>query len=347
MQFSDVVKSITREDIVPKVYDTILAGNVSLLRHLGNAQPWGSGFRKDVIIKYTKSTNGGLVGLGGTLDTTRQNTRVKLSFDPKRRHKSIVMDDIEVTLNQGDQRVLELLATEMSSVGQDLLDDAGNDFYQGSGSGENFDSILNAADDASNYPTYGGQSRSTYTSIKGYLSTAVGALALADLSTAHSATKLGSDKPTLMSTDTTGWTAYEGLLQPTVKAGYQTNGYPQVTRMGDMSSQAALRGDIGFDAIWYRGTPVVEDEKCTSGYMFFENERYFKFHGIDLAGYEKININDDQVDGPQAAPIPRGFNYSGLLRPSNQPAEVGHLYIVGNYISYDPRRTGSLQGITG
>lgn len=347
MQFTDVVKTVTREVIVPKVYDTILKGNVGLLRLMGNAKVWGSGFRMDVPVKFQKSTVGGLVGLGGSLDTSRSNTRVKMQFDPKRRHKPVLIDDIESQLNKGDEQVLMLLATEMDSVAQDLLDDAGSDLYGGTGSGNQFDSIENAADDATNYSTYGGLARSTYSSLNGYLATSVGALALSDLSTAHNAVKLGSDKPTVILADVTSWTAYEGLLTPTVRAGYDANGFPQVTRTGDVPSRRALGGDIGFDAIWYRGTPVVEDEKCPSGQMKFLNERYFAFHGIDIDGYEKINIKADNVDGPQSIPVPRGFNWSGLLRSINQPAQVGHLYVIGNYVAFDPRRAGSVEGITG
>lgn len=348
MQFSDTIKSITREAIVPKVYDTVLKGNVGLLRSFGNAKMWGSGFRKDVIIKFQKSNVGGLVGIGGTLDTSRTINRVKMQFDPKRRHKPVVMDDVEIQLNKGDQQVLELLATEMESIAQDMMDDAGNDFYAGTGAGEAFDSILNASDDSTNFATYGSLARGTYTTLNGYLSTAVGTLALSDLSTFHNAIKIGVEKPSLMLADVTSWTAYEGLLQPIVRAGYETNGYPQVTRTGEVPSRKALGGDIGFDSIYYRGTPVVEDEKCTSGYMFGLNERYFGFYGIDIDEYEKFNIKaDGNVDSPQSVPNPRGFNWSGLLRATNQPAEVGHLYIIGNYIATDPRRAGSMQGITG
>lgn len=347
MQFTDTVKSVTRELIVPKVYDTILKGNVGLLRMMGNAKAWSSGFRMDVIAKFQKSTVGGLVGIGGSLDTSRSNTRVKMSFDPKRRHKPVVIDDVEAQLNKGDEQVLMLLATEMESIGQDLLDDAGNDLYQGTGAGEEFDSIANASDDATNYSSYGSLSRATYTSLKGYLATGTGTLALSDMSTASNATKIGSDKPSVILADVLSWTAYEALLLPTVRAGYEMSGYPQVTRTGTVSSQAALKGDAGFDAIWYRGSPVVEDEKCTSGEMQFLNEKYFQFHGVDIDDYEKINVSGDNVDGPQNIPVPRGFNWSGLLRSVNQPAQVGHMYIIGNYVATDPRRQGSVKGITG
>ena len=347
MNFSETVTTLTREVIVKKCFDTVLLGNVGLFRTLGNAKSWKSGYRYDVPIKYTKATTGGIVPVGGTLDTTRQNTRTKMQFEPQRIHKPIVIDDIEQAVNKGDEQILELLATEADSIAQDLADDLGGYFYAGTGAtGASFDSILNAADDGTGFSTYGAISRTTYTGIKGYYLASVGALALADLSTGYNAVQIGSEKPTVILTTPTVWSSYEGLLQPTVRAGYQMQGYPQVGRTGNATSRDGLRGDIGFDSIWFRGTPVVADEKCTSQKLFFVNEKYFFFAGMDLPGYQKFNTSENNVEGPQAMPIPRGFNYSGLIRAANMPAEVGHLYYVGNFISTNPRMQGSLHGVS-
>lgn len=348
MSFSDTVKTVTREVIMKKVFDTILTGNIGLLRVLGNAKSWKSGYRYDIPIKYQKSTAGGIVPVGGTLDTSRTVTRVKMQFEPQRIHKPVVIDDIEMAVNQGDERILELVATESDSLAQDLTDDLGGYFYTGTGAtGSSFDSILNAADDSTNYSTYGGQSRSNYTSIKGYYVSSIGGLALSDLSTAWDAVTVGAYKATIALTTSTIWTAYEGLLQPTVRAGYQMGGYPQVTRTGVVAGRKGLRGDIGFDGLWYRGTPIVADEKCTSQKLFVFDEKAFWFAGLDLPNYQKFNTSEANIEGPQAIPIPRGYNWSGMIRSPTQPAEVGHLYYVGNFMSPDPRRTGQMTGITG
>jgi len=349
MKFSDAVKTVTTETIIPMVSDTILKGNVFLLRTLGNARSWKSGYQYDIPIKYKKSTEGGIVGIGGTLDTNRQETRVKMTFEPQRIHKPVVIDDIEAAVNQGDERVLELIAVETDSIAQDLMDDCGDYLHTGtSATGLSFDSILNAADDSTNFGTYGGQSRDIYTSIKGYYVADVGALAISDLSVAYDEVEIGGVGPTLITTTPTIWSAYEALLQPTVRAGYQTTGFPQVTRTGVVSSTNALSGgDLGFNALWYRGTAMVKDEKCTSQKMFMLNEKNFFWAGLDLPDYEKINTGEANIEGPQALPIPKGFNWSGMIRPSNQPAEVGHMYLVGNWMSSDPRRCGQLTGVTG
>lgn len=351
MKFSNTVTTITREVIVKGVSDTVLKGNVGLMRILGNAASWKSGFRLDVPIKYQKSTAGGIVTVGGSLDTSRKVTRVKMQFEPQRLHKPVVIDDMELAVNEGDERVLELLATEMDSISQDLADDLGGYLYTGtSATGLSFDSILNAADDSTNFATYGAQARATFTTLKGSYTASVGAIAISDLATTYNAVEIGAESPSLIITTPSIWTGYEALLQPTVRAGYQTGGYPQVTRTGTVPSQTILSGgDIGFTSVWYRGTSMVKDEKCTAQKVFFVNENHFRFYGIDLPsrlGYEKFNTSDKNVKGPQAMPIPRGFNWSGLIRGVDIPAQVGHLYYIGNFVSDDPRRQGQLTDVT-
>ena len=346
MDFSDAVKTTTREAIIPTVFDSVLKGNIGLLRTLGNAKPWQSGFRLDVIVKFAKSTQSKIVGVGGTYNTSRDNTRVKMQFEPQRVSIPIVLDDIETTLNEGDRQIVSLLATEFDSVAQDLTDELGSYFYTGTGaSGSSFDSILNAADDATGFATYGTLARSTYTTLKGDYTGSVGALALSDLATSHSNISFSGSEPTIGLTTKTLWNAYETLLQPTVRAGYATSGFPQVTRTGVIAGRAALGGEIGFSSLYFRGMPLVADDKCTSGKIFLINENFFGFRGINLKGYETANIKGD-VEGPQDVPVPRGFNWSGMMRPTDMPAEVGHISYVGNFIATDPRRQSQLTAVT-
>jgi len=351
--FSDVITTITREEIIPSVSDTVLKGTPGLLRLLGNSRSWRSGFRLDVPVKYQKSTAGGIVPVGGTLDTSRTSTRVKMQFNPQRLHKPVVVDDLEVAVNQGDKRVIELIAVESASVAQDLVDDLAGYLYTGTGaSGSSFDSLINAADDATEFSSYGSLARATYTTLDGYYAASIGALSLADLSTAQDAVAIGASKPSVALTTRTIFTAYEALLQASVQHNAVTTGYPQVTRTGTVPSTQALGGEIGFSYLAYRGTPIVADEKCTSQNLFFVTEEHFSYYGIDMGsvgGYMKMtNLNrGNTMNGPLAMPIPVGYNATEPLRSVNQPAEVTHLYFVGNFVSDNPRYLGRLKGITG
>lgn len=352
MQFSEAVTTTTRNYIVPKVYDTISKGSPTLMKVLQNAKPWKTGTAYDFPIKYQDSTNGGNVGLADKLDTDRQNVRTTASFNPKMATKPIVVADIEMTLNQGDERVLDLLETEFDSQAQSLMELMAQNLFTGTGTGNAWDSIANAADDGTNYSTYGSLSRTTYSSLAGYYLASTGALTLAKMATAYDAVEIGTDKPDMIVTTKTLWSAYEALLTPTVRAGYVQNGYPRMNAFGMVSGKDGLAGEQGFETLFFRGTPVVKDEHCPSGKMFFINTNHFGMKGINLQGKNIRNVNfKKNSDGvpagvPGRVPSTLGFNFRDMMSPVDQLAEVGHLVYAGNFISTNPRLQGQMTGVT-
>lgn len=318
------------------------------MKLLQNAKKWTTGIRYDVIIKYQDSTNGGNTGVADRLDTDRQNVRTTMQFNPKMAYKPVVIANIEQTLNQGDERVIDLLEVEFDSQAQSLMMLMAQNLWTGTGVGNSWDSAYNAADDSTNFPTYGGLSRSTYTTIRGYYLASTGALTLAKLATAYDAVQIGNDTPDIIATTKAIWSTYESLLTPTVRAGYTQNGYPKMNAFGMVPSAQALSGQQGFDTLFFRGTPVVKDEQIPSGKIFLLNTNYFGFKGINIAGMKQVNFkkNNDGVPlgVPGRIPSTRGFNFRDMMSPVDQLAEVGHLIYAGNFISENPRLQGQMVG---
>ena len=350
MVFSEAVTSVTRSYIVPKVFDTISKGSPVLMKLLQNAKPWKSGVSYEVIIKYQDSTNGGNTGIADKLDTDRQNVRTKMNFYPKMAYKPVVVANIETTLNAGDEQVIDLLEAEFDSQAQSLMQVMATNLWTGTGVGNNWDSIYNAADDGTNFSTYGGLSRSTYTSIKGYYLASAGALTLAKLATAYDAVTVGNDTPDIIATTKALWSTYESLLTPTVRAGYTQNGYPKMNAFGMLPRAEGLAGNAGFDVLFFRGTPVVRDEQIPSGKLFLINTNYFGFKGINIAGLKQVNFKKTSDGVPLGVPgrIPstRGFNFRDMMSPVDQLAEVGHVIYAGNFISENPRLQGQMVGLS-
>lgn len=352
MTFSEAVTSVTREFIVPRVYDTISKGTPTLMKLLQTAKPWKSGYRYDVIIKYQDSTNGGNTGVADKLDTDRQNVRTKMYFEPKMAYKPVVVANIETTLNMGDEQVVDLLEAEFDSQAQSLMQLMGSNLFTGSGVGNAWDSIANAADDGTNYSTYGALSRSTYPSIKGYYLGSAGALTLAKLATAYDAVKVGTDVPDMIITTKTLWSTYESLLTPTVRAGYMQSGYPRMNAYGMVSTTQGLAGQQGFDVLFFRSTPIVSDEQVPSGKLFLINSNFFGMKGITIKAdnMRVLNFKQNNIGVPQGVPgrIPstKGFNFRDLMSPVDQLAEVGHLIYAGDFISENPRLQGQMSGLT-
>jgi hypothetical protein len=46
-------------------------------------------------------------------------------------------------------------------------------------------------------------------------------------------------------------------------------------------------------------------------------------------------------------PVTTGFNWSGFIKPIDQYGKVGHIILLGNLISDDPRHQGVMITITG
>lgn len=359
MTFSPQVTSVTREYIVPDLFSQVNVGSPLALQLLAEATEWSTGYAYDIIVKYAVTTNGGVTGIADQLDSNRQNNRTKMRFEPKESYKPVVVADIEVTLNQGDERVLDLITTEMHSQLADLLEGWADQAYGGTAAGNEWNSISTAADDGTNYSTYGGLSRTTYPSLDGYYLASTGSLTLAKMATAYDAVTKGTSFPTGIYTTKSLWSVYETLLTPTVNSFYTAQGdkVASMTPDGIVVAGQPLMGTQGFRALTYRGTPVMSDEHCPSGKMFFVNTRKtgkfpnFGLAGIKLAGEQYTTVNFGAKDGSPtgtfgSSRVPRGFNFRDLMQPVDQQAQVGYLFVTGEVLAAEPRLQGQLAGVT-
>lgn len=352
MEFSSAVTTTTRTLIIPTVYDQVTKGSPSLMKLLRTAKPWKTGYKYEFPIKYQDTTNGGWTGVANQLDTDRQNVRVTASFEPKMVYKPVVVANIESTLNMGDERIVDLIATEYDSQAQSLITLLGQGLFTGNGVGNMPDSIANAADDGGAYPTYGGLATATYASWAGYDLQSAGALTLAKMATFYDAIEIGTNKPDWIVTTKALWSVYESLLTPTVRAGYTQNGYPRMDEYGIVPGAQGLYGQQGFECLWFRGTPVIKDEQVPSGKMFGWNTQYFGWKGIDVKGKGISQLNFKQeskgvpLGVPGRVPSTKGFNFREMQNPVDQFADIGYVFYAGNFIAEERRLCGSMNGLS-
>lgn len=350
MTFTDYVQTVTQDKIVPKIVDTILGGNVVSLRFLANGKPWSGETMKFPIKHVKNSTSQGAFDGFDTFDTTKVNTRTKLSFNPTGYYQSVVLSGMEVDVNDTEAKVLDLVKTEMESGMQDMLDSLGSAFYTAQ-SGKNFIGLPDIVDDGTTVTSYGGLARATYTSVCGTKTAATaGKASLSYLANLYDSASVGAQKPTLGITTEAVWTLLESLFQPTISGNVKFDGYAQVTRNRVLPSRAGLQGEVGFDALFFRGTPIVRDEKCTSGYLYLLNEDTINWYGLKSHKYANISLSSNNIEqGPYAgADVPKsfGFCWTGLKDPVNQYAEIGQIILMGNLIGTNPRLNSMGTGIT-
>jgi len=359
MQFSAQVTSVTRTYIVPDLFSQINVGSPLLLSVLSEAAEWSTGTKYELIVKTALSTNGGVTGIADQLDSSRQTNRATMSFEPRSNYKPVVVANIEMELNKGDERILDLVHSEMMSQAADLCESQADLVFAGTGVGNDWSSIAMAADDGTNYSTYGGLSRTTYSALAGYYLASVGSLTLAKLATAFDAVEAGTDSPTGIFTTKSLWSVYETLLTPIVNANYTAVGsqMASMTPDGIVMGKEALSGSQGFRAVTYRGTPIMKDEHCPSGRVFLVNSkkngkfRNFGFAAINRSGKEFSTVNFSKKDGSPvgtfgSSKVPRGFNFRDMMSPVDQLAQVGYLLFDGEFIAAEPRLQGILLGVT-
>jgi len=352
MIFNERVTSITQDQFVPTIVDQILDSNVFMARMLGAGAKRWSGETLRQPIQVSKSTSGGSFSGVDTFDTTAQNNTRRLSFEPKGYYQSVVIPGIEKAVNKTSAQVLSLVKTSLEIAKNSMCDGVGTLFY-GLGTGDDFEGLGNIVDDTTDTSTYGTLSRTTYSVLNATVTASGGTLTLAlmaGLARGVSAASSSKQAFTMGLSNETVWDLYESLLTPTVQANYTANGYPMVTSYSKpgamMRGEDALKGMQGFNALSYRGRPIVADEKADAQTLWFLNENYLNWHSLkdaDLKSVPAVSIIDGvYAEGKKSQPI----QLKEFQMPTAQYAEVAQLIMLGNFTSSQPRRQGKLTGIT-
>jgi hypothetical protein len=316
------------------------------MRLLGNAKRW-QGRKLEKAVQVTKPTTGGSFSGLDTFVTTKVDTKRRLSFDLRGFYQAVVIEGMEADAVGSDpQAAVSLVVDSMEEAGNAMADSVADLFYgDGTGNGNKDFLGLNAIiDDGGVVATYGDLSRSTYSTLQSTQTDITGGLtSLSALAAADSAARYGNDRVTLHVTGEDKWTEFEALIQPTIQTNVMGDGYKQVTRTGVVANQAALKGELGFDALFFRGAPVVADEKCPDLYWYGINEKHIAWYGLKSANknYKPVDLaGNKEVEGVYSQMPSKniGVNFSGLMNSQNQYGEVGFFVLLGNLVSFNPNR---------
>lgn len=335
------IYSASTEKLVAKTIDTILNASPTNLRLLGNQKPWKAKFS----IKYQ-------VGITGTsfdgldkFSTAQSNSFEVMTFQPTGYETNVVLSQMEVDLVKAQNSPIDIVAREMESRAEDMIDALGTLFYTLQ-TGKNFLSIKDACDNESVGPaTYGGLDRSTYGLSGNYTATG-GAMTIAILRTKMNGCIHGNSKPNLIPCTKVNWGRYEALCMTTTSYGtivYTREGYPQLGRTGIAPNVAGLKGDKGFDVLWYQGVPLVQDESVPTNYLYMLNTDHLAFYGLKSTDpdYTPVKFGGGSIESVHTdVPKVTGFAFSGFNKPIDQYGKVGHIILMGNMISDSPRHNG-------
>ena len=196
---------------------------------------------------------------------------------------------------------------------------------------------------------YAGLTRSSFDALDADVTTSVGSLTLDHIGASIDGCTVGSHQPQLIITTPTIWRAIEDLLFPSVMSSYGAAGSKRgtITRMGEQGAGQALKGLAGYTAIWYRGIPIVKDEKCTSGYIYYINTDVTYWSGLPHPKHGMVSLGTSTIEGV-GNPVPRnhGISWTGFKEPINQDGETGQFILYGQMLCEMPRYNGVDQGVT-
>ena len=339
------VDSSTLEKLVAKTVDVVINSSPITLRLLGNQKTW-MGKRMKFPIKWQKGVAGTSFDGLQKFSTSRSSSFQMMEFDPTGYEINVVLPQIEVDVNES-AKVIDVVARELQSRQEDMIDDIGALFYTvHTAADTNFLSLIDACDDNTLGSSlgYGGLARATY-GIQGNY-TADAAMTLALLRTKYAACTHGNAKPDLIVTTKLNWARYEVLCSAAATSGqivYTNTGYPQMTRTGIAPGVQALKGQRGFDVLWFSGAPMVVDETCSANYLMMLNTDHLAFYGLKSTDpdYTPVQFAKGSIDSVYSdVPKTTGFAFSGFQKPIDQYGRVGHIILMGNLISDSPRHLG-------
>jgi len=242
-----------------------------------------------------------------TISLTAQSGITAAEYDWKQYAASIAISGIEEAKNNGEQEIINLLEAKIMQAEESMREGFNQMFFaDGTGnSGKDWNGLGNIVEASG---TVGGINRATAGNEywQSYEENTSGALTLAQMSTAYNSVSVGNDHPDMVLTTQTLFEKYEALLQPQL-------------RYTDTRT-----ADAGFQNLLFKAAPVVYDEHCTAGVVYFLNSKY-----LTLVGHSG-----------------KWFAQTEFVRPENLDARYALIMCYGNLTCRNAAKQGKLTAKT-
>lgn len=311
-----------------KVLDTINDGVSPVLARLLSSSQTFNPVSHRIAVKKSRNTNQGSFSGMDVFPTALSDTRVSARFEPRAVEQSVPISGLEKDINalSGGQG-MNLEAVEIGSAALDFANLMSDQiFLDGTGNGGKDIIGLELAVDGSG--TYANVNRSTYAtwaSSEYSISAASHSASIANsdngfnllrrmlfggtdsASNTITRTIYGSMVPNAIVMPITLWPAFEALYQMVqsgsaigqgVMAMYAPMvGRSTINRYGqNQAPSEVMGGRAGFNAITYMGIPLIWDEHCPAGTIYFLNFDTMQWLGIPSTS--KGAISYDLLKGP-------------------------------------------------
>lgn len=248
-------------------YNKTLADNVlnhnallNVLSRKGNVKPTAGGRTIQESLMYGSNQTVAWFSGYDTIDTSYNETIDAAVYNWKELAGTTVFNGLEELQNMGEHEKFNLVESRLKVLEKSLQNTAATAVYaDGTGnSGKEFGGLGSIIADAGT-GTVGGIDSSTYTWWKNQISATAATSSgniLSRMNTLWLLCLRGSDKPDVITADSSLYTDFEGALQ-------------QYQRFSDPDMATA-----GFETIKYKTANVYYDDQCTTKRMYFCNTDY-------------------------------------------------------------------------
>jgi hypothetical protein len=354
------VENTSNRKLHAKVVDQILGSQVYASRLLGRGKKF-EGSTYDVTFDILDANSGEFFTGLETLSGEAEDTTVTGSYAHTAFAQPVVSVMLESMANvDSDGNSIKLDTYKDEKAIAQAVTKFGSAVY-GLGVGGQPLGLRAIVDDGTNKATIAGLSRTTYTSLKaGYAAASGGALTIASMATADdtaSAAGMAGESPNIIVTTKAGWNFYEQLVDPKVRIEYSNVGGDVLPLRGtSIVKRPEIRGGAGFTALSFRGIPVIADDACPTGCMFFLNENYLFWAGRNVVPseyrgkIEKVSLGTPTAYEGTGAMLTPPTDYGWFVQPKEmmpyQAGLLGRYYIIGQVIATSFRRHYQINAIT-
>jgi len=291
-----------------KKYRKTLTDNIHASNAVFYQLKQGDGFREEdggerIVepIMYGKNTTASSYDGYEDLDTTPQSGIDSAEFNWKQYSVSISISGKEERQNAGTSRILNLLESKVKQAEMSLTQVLSEGLFS-DGTGNGGKNLTGFGAMISSSGTYGGINSSTNTWWRATVDSSSEALGLPDMRAAYNSSSIGGkDAPTLIVTSQALYEAYEAQFTNVAISGGGSS-------FSTPSAGKKQMADGGFESLAFKGVPVVWDEQCATGTMYFVNTKHMK-----LVMHKDAN-----------------FKTTDFVKPENQDARVAQIITMGN-----------------
>jgi len=317
----DNLSALTKNQYIPLLVDNIFKSNVLTDRLLRKSKAGASGMKVLQPVEYAKNTSHGFYSSYDVLNTAPEEIISDAEYEWKQMYATISISGREEALNDGAERVIDLLEAKVKNAEKSMMSLFGDTMYGTSnGSGSTFVGLqhiistgrsLGGIDTSgSNYTWWDAGYVSALSSGNSYanITDSTHANFIQDqLRKAVTALTIGNQRPTVI------------ITTPIVLDALEESMVAQKR----FQAAAGSTADAGFRQLTFRDIPVISDDHCPAGMMFFLNENYIQFRH-----HRK-----------------RNFTFEPFQKPINQDARVAKILWLGALTCSAPRYFGKITGL--